>query len=81
MPNLPITSTHLQIAQRIIEFVQAQGWDIEGIEIHRYDDNDKPFIGKDAADAWKGEVRKWTLRLSVAPRDDGTELVPKKEPA
>ena len=81
MEKLPITSQHLVIAQRIVDFVQQQGWDVDGIHIQRYDDNDHPLIGKTEGDEWKGAKIKWSLRLEVAPRDDDTIKVPAKERA
>lgn len=69
MERSPITSDQLVIAQKIISFVQEQGWDIEGISIERFDENYNPLIGKDDGDTWKGKKLKWALRLSVSPRD------------
>lgn len=71
MTRTPITNQHLVIAQRIISFVQEQGWDIEGIRIERYDDNENRFLGKpESGEDWKAPVYRWSLNLSVAPRDD-----------
>lgn len=78
--RLPITNDHLVIAQRIISFVQKQGWDIEGLSIERYDGRDNPLIGTEEGDAWKGKKLKWMLRLTVGPRDDEEFKVPKKDP-
>lgn len=70
MERLPITNQHLVIAQRIISFVQEQGWDIETVSIERYDERDNPFVGRVEGDDWKGAKIKWALRLSVAPKDE-----------
>lgn len=77
MERSPITSDQLVIAQRIISFVQEQGWDIEGISIERFDENYNPLVGKVDGDEWKGRKLKWALRLSVSPRDFDTVKVPK----
>jgi hypothetical protein len=61
-----IASEELAVAQRIIEFVQAQGWDVEGIEVYRYEDIG-PF---EHAEKWQRPARKWGLSIKVAPRDD-----------
>ncbi|HJW31562.1 MAG TPA: hypothetical protein VJ508_20180 [Saprospiraceae bacterium] len=76
MERLPITSQHLVIAQRIISFVQEQGWDIEGVSIERYDERDNPFVGRVEGDDWKGPKIKWALRLAVSPRDFDEVKVP-----
>jgi hypothetical protein len=80
MERTPIKTQHLVMAQRIISFVQEQGWDIEAIAIARYDDNENPLIGAGEGEDWKGPKLKWSLRLSVAPRDDDSVKVPVKEP-
>lgn len=79
MKLVPITQQHLVVAQKIIMFVQELGWDVDTISIERYDDNDRPFLGKDDADGWKGQKLKWHLRLGVAPRDDDEIKVPVKQ--
>lgn len=76
MQKQAITSQHLAMAQKIIAFVQEQGWDVDGIEVYRYDDNAHAMIGDVPGEDWKGKELKWGLRLSVAPRDDA-EVVKK----
>jgi len=78
MKKMAITNTHLTIAQRIIAFVQEQGWDVDGIEIYRYDPQENPFSANESGEDWKSRKIKWGLRLSVGPRNDD-ELVPKKQ--
>jgi hypothetical protein len=79
MSKTKITQTHLAVAQAIINFVQEHGWDVDGIEIYRYDADASPFSrGSDPGDEWKeGRKIKWGLALRVGPRDD-EELVPVK---
>jgi len=74
MNTPPISSDHLLIAQRIIAFVQEQGWDIHTIHIERYVDH--PFFGgllPEAGEEWKAKVgveRKWAMNIVVGPRDE-----------
>lgn len=76
MERLPITSKHLAIAQRIISFVQEQGWDVNGISIERFDERANPFIDHQGEE-WKERKLKWALSLSVMPRDEEEVKVPK----
>ena len=72
----PITNSQWAIAQKIIEFVQAQGWDITALGIERYDAG-QLFGRSTEGEEWKGKDLKWSLSLSVAPRDD-EEMVAKQ---
>jgi hypothetical protein len=78
MKMLPITSQHLLIAQKIVSFVQEQGWDITGLEITRYNERNHPLLGEDEGESWKGAKMKWHLHISTAPRDN-EEVVPVTE--
>lgn len=69
MKMVPITSQHLEIAQRIVSFVQEQGWDIHGMEIDRYNARENPFIDSQGED-WKGPKINWSLTIRVGPRED-----------
>lgn len=70
MNTPPISSDHLLIAQRIIAFVQEQGWDIHTIHIERY--MEQSWMPTESGDDWKakGAERKWAMNIIVGPRDD-----------
>ena len=70
----PITNQHWVIAQKIIAFVQEQGWDITGLSIERYDAGTR-FGEVPEGEAWKGKDLRWSLNISVAPRDDEEMVV------
>jgi len=65
----PITNEHLVVMQKIVNFVQDLGWDIQGVDISRYSDSDGPF-GETDGEEWKGKSHKWYLALRTSPRDE-----------
>lgn len=70
-----ISNRHLGAAQQIIDFVQALGWDVEGLSIYRYEDVSPLADHGGPKELWrlKDAVIKWGLELKVAPRDEDEE--------
>jgi len=64
MKKTPITQEHLSTAQKIISFVQGLGWDIERMEICRWDDRDPDD------QSWKAAHMHWSLLLSCSPKPE-----------
>jgi hypothetical protein len=68
-----ITQEQLRLAQRIIAFVQEQGFDVESLEFYR--------SGRDeltSGEEWK--ERRWGFSLSASPREQVKKKTPKPEP-
>lgn len=70
-----ISNKHLSAAQQIIDFVQALGWDVEGLSIYRYEEISPMADQGGPREAWRmrDAIIKWGLELKVAPRDDEEE--------
>ena len=72
MNTPPISSDHLLIAQRIIAFVQEQGWDIHALHIDRFQEQPFFVMPTESGDEWKAKTaeRKWAMNIVVGPRDE-----------
>lgn len=65
----PILGRHVVTVQKIVDFIQSLGWDVDGLSIYRYEEIEgSPF---EPRENWKQPKRHlWGLELKVAPRED-----------
>lgn len=67
-----VTSDHMQIMQRIVAFVQEQGWEIRTVNIQREREGLSIFSGGEALEEWKksGMPHRWNLMIECGPRPE-----------
>lgn len=68
-----IKQQQLRELSELVEFLQARGWDIQSIEVYRYDN--EHGLGPLSADAepWQAREWRWGIRLCTAPREQDDE--------
>lgn len=74
-----ITVEQWKSALKIINFVQSLGWEIDGMELYRFEDGVGAVPGLQEGEVWRVPKIKWGLLLRAAPRDQ-EELEPERDP-